>query len=120
MTAMLLGVLTRPLAVGMLLVSAAGLCWGVLGFERSSHAGWRRHVRLLIGAGAMAVMTLPQATPAMASAGHGSEADMAGMTGYTPFPLPFVLLAGLVMVAAVRLPVVVRRAGPGRPPRRRV
>jgi len=55
------------------------------------------------------VMTLPVAAPAMA-AGH--DAPMAGMTmaGPSALPLALVLLAGLVGVAAVRLPAVVRRS----------
>jgi len=116
MTAMLLGALTRQLAVATLAVSAIGLCWGVLAVERGSRrSGGEVHLRLVVGAGAMAVMTLPLAAPAMASAGHGSggmgSGGMgSGMAGYAPFPLPLVLLAGLVMVAAVRLPVVVRRS----------
>jgi hypothetical protein len=107
MGAMLLGGLTRPLAVGVLAVCAAGLCWGVLSVDRRTGGG--AHVRLVVGAGAMAVMTLPLAAPAMA-AGH--DASMGGMTmaGPSALPLVLVLLAGLVGVAAVRLPVVVRRS----------
>jgi hypothetical protein len=107
MAAMLVGSLTRPLAVAALVVCAAGLCWGVLSVERRS--GGAAHLRLVVGAAAMAVMTLPLAAPAMAS---GDEPErMAGMTmaGPSPLPLVLVLLAGLVGVAAVRLPAVVRR-----------
>jgi hypothetical protein len=108
MTAMLAGVLTRPLAIGALAVCAAGLWWGVLAVERQ--AGGAAHVRLVVGAGAMAVMTLPLAAPAMAS-DHESGGAMAGMSmaGPSPYPLVLVLLAGVLMVAAVRLPAVVRR-----------
>ena len=53
-------------------------------------------------------MTLPLAAPAMA-AGSGDMAGM-GMAGPSPLPLVLVLLTGLVVVAAVRLPVVVRRS----------
>jgi len=107
MVAMLLGDLARPLAVAALVVCAAGLCWGVLSVDRRT--GGAAHLRLVVGAGAMAVMTLPVAAPAMA-AGH--DAPMAGMTmaGPSALPLALVLLAGLVGVAAVRLPAVVRRS----------
>ena len=110
MAAMLIGALTRPLAVAALTVCATGLCWGVLAVERRS--GGAAHVRLVVGAGAMAVMTLPLAAPAMASGGHGSGGDMADMSlaGPSPLPLVVVLLVGLLMVGAVRLPVVVRRS----------
>jgi hypothetical protein len=116
MAAMAVGALTRPLAVGVLAVCAVGLCWGVLAVER--RAGGAAHVRLVVGAGAMAVMTLPLAAPVMASAGPGSSGAMAGMSmaGPSPLPLVVVLLGGLLMVAAVRLPVVVRRS-PGAVPR---
>lgn len=106
MTAMLFGVLTRPLAVAALAVCAAGLCWGVLAVERRT--GGAAQVRLVVGAGAMAVMTLPLAAPAMAAGSDG----MAGMSmaGPSPLPLVLVLFTGLVAVSAVRLPVVVRRS----------
>jgi hypothetical protein len=110
MAAMLLGTLTRPLAVAALAVCAAGLGWGVLSVERRS--GGSAHLRLVVGAAAMAVMTLPPAAPAMASGGESG--GMAGMTaGQSALPLVLVLLAGLVGVAAVRLPAAVRRS-PGR------
>jgi len=117
MAAMLLGSLTRPLAVAALAVCAAGLCWGVLSVERRS--GGSAHLRLVVGATAMAVMTLPLAAPAMASGGEAG--GMAGMTMAGPSapgageelvqpPLVLVLLGGLVGVAAMRLPAVVRRS----------
>ena len=111
MGAMLLGVLTRPLAVAALAVCAAGLCWGVLSVDRRT--GGAAHVRLVVGAGAMAVMTLPLAAPAMAAgSGAGGMSGMYGttMAGPSALPLALVLLAGLVGVAAVRLPAVVRRS----------
>jgi hypothetical protein len=110
MTAMLLGLLIRPLALTALAVCAAGLAWGVLGVRR--RIGSAAHVRLIVGAGAMAVMTLPLAAPATASSGHGSDAAMAGMGPATlaPFPVTYVLLIGLLVVAAVRSPDVVRRS----------
>lgn len=107
MAAMLLGGLTRPLALAALVVCATGLCWGVLSVDRRT--GGAAHLRLVVGAGAMAVMTLPLAAPAMAA---GSDAPTAGMTmaGPSALPLVLVLLAGLVGVAAVRLPAVLRRS----------
>ncbi len=107
MAAMLVGSLTRPLAVAALVVCAVGLCWGVLSVERRS--GGAAHLRLVVGAAAMAVMTLPLAAPAMASAGETGGMDGLTMAGPSPLPLVLVLLAGLVGVAAVRLPAVVRR-----------
>ena len=105
MCAMLLGALARPLAVAALVVCAVGLCWGVLSVERRT--GSAAHVRLVVGAGAMAVMTLPLAAPAMAA----DSGEVGGMTmaGPSSLPLVLVLVAGLVVVAAVRLPAVVRR-----------
>jgi len=107
MVAMLLGGLGRPLAVAALVVSAAGLCWGVLSVDRRT--GSAAHLRLAVGAGAMAVMTLPMAAPATA-AGHQASAAGMGMAGPTALPLVVVLVAGLVAVAAARLPTVVRRS----------
>ena len=110
MTAMLLGLLTRPLALAALAACAAALCWGVLTVERRE--GSAAHARLVVGAGAMAVMTLPLAAPAMASTTHGTSGEMAGMSmsGPSALPLVLVLVVGLLMVAALRLPVVVRRS----------
>lgn len=107
MTAMLLGVLSRPPAVAALAVCAVGLCWGVLSVERRT--GGAAHARLVVGATAMAVMTLPLAAPAMAS-GHDPGSSMSGPAAPTPLALVVVLLAGLAVAAAVRLPVVVRRS----------
>ncbi|MGA8246553.1 MAG: hypothetical protein WB797_06580, partial [Nocardioides sp.] len=59
MVAMLAGALSRPLAVACLALTTVGLCWGVLGVERGS--GGAAHLRLVVGAAAMAVMTLPLA-----------------------------------------------------------
>lgn len=107
MGAMLLGALVRPLAVAAVAICAVGLCWGVVSVDRRT--GGAAHLRLVVGAGAMAVMTLPLAAPAMAA---GSSDGMAGMSGagHTMLPLVLVLLAGLVGVAVGRLPAVVRRS----------
>lgn len=110
MSAMLLGALTRPLAVAALVVCAAGLCWGVLSIERRSGGG--AHLRLVVGAGAMAVMALPLAAPAVAAGAPGARSGMP-MAGPSPLPLVLVLLVGLLGVAAVRLPAVVRRSPGG-------
>jgi hypothetical protein len=106
MTAMLLGVLSRPLALVTLAVCAIGLSRGVLLVERRS--GGAAHARLVVGAAAMAVMTLPLAAPAMA-AGDDPGPPMPGMAAPSPLALVAVLLLGLAVVAAVRLPAVVRR-----------
>lgn len=106
MTAMLLGVLGRSLAIAALVVCAVALCWGVLSVER--RRGGAAHVRLVVGAAAMAVMTLPVAAPATA-AGDGAGSSMPGTAASSPVALVAVLVLGLLAVAAVRLPVVVRR-----------
>jgi hypothetical protein len=105
MTAMLLGVLSRSLAIAAVTVCAVALCWGVLSVERRRGAA---HVRLVVGAAAMAVMTLPLAAPATA-AGDRAGSSMPGMAAPSPVALVAVLVLGLLAVAAVRLPVVVRR-----------
>lgn len=107
MVAMLVGALTRPLATAAVVVCAVGLCWGVLSVDRRT--GGAAHLRLVVGAGAMAVMTLPLAAPAMAAGGDRPMAGMS-MAGASALPLVLVLLAGLLGVAAVRLPAVVRRS----------
>lgn len=107
MTAMLVGVLSRTLAVAALAVCAAGLCWGVLSVERRT--GGAGHARLVVGAAAMAVMTLPLAAPAMA-AGHDPGSPLPGMAPSSPLALVVVLVAGLVVAAAVRIPAAVRRS----------
>jgi hypothetical protein len=56
MSAMLVGALTRPLAVAALVVCAVGPCWRVLSVERRT--GNAAHVRLVVGAGARAAMLL--------------------------------------------------------------
>jgi hypothetical protein len=106
MTAMLLGVLSRSLAVAALVVCAVALCWGVLSVER--RRGGAAHVRLVVGAAAMAVMTLPLAAPATAAGGEAGS-SMPGMSAPSPVALVAVLVLGLLAVAAVRVPVVVRR-----------
>jgi Domain of unknown function (DUF5134) len=110
MVAMLAGALTRPLAVASLAVATAGLCWGVLAVERRS--GSSAHVRLVVGAAAMAVMTLPLAAPAEAAAPsrHVPGVAAMSMTGASTLPLVVVLLGALVTVAALRVPAVVRRS----------
>jgi hypothetical protein len=123
MIAMVLGTLGRALAILALAVCAAGLCWGVLSVERRT--GGAARFRLMVGAGAMAVMTLPLAAPAVAAGGSGSGStgtgamnamagmnEMAGMSGI-PVPLVLALLVGLLVVAATRLPSVVRRSPGG-------
>ncbi len=106
MVAMLVGGLTRPLATAALVLSAVGLCWGVLSVDRRT--GGAAHLRLAIGAGAMAVMTLPLAAPAIAAGGDGQMAGMS-MAGPSTVPLVLVLFVGLLVVATVRLPAVVGR-----------
>ncbi len=110
MVAMLVGALSRPLAVAALAVATAGLCWGVLAVERRS--GSAAHVRLVVGAATMAVMTLPLAAPAEAAAPSRPGGGMAAMSmaGGSTTPLVVVLLAALSLVAALRVPVVVRRS----------
>jgi Domain of unknown function (DUF5134) len=110
MVAMLAGTLSRPLAVASLALTTVGLCWGVLGVERRSGSG--AHVRLVVGAAAMAVMTLPLAAPAEAAQPARHDGTMAAMSmaGASTVPLVVVLLGALAMVAALRLPVVVRRS----------
>jgi type IV secretory pathway VirB2 component (pilin) len=113
MIAMLLGDLARPLAIAAVVVCAAGLCWGVLSLDRRTEAGG--HLRFMVGAAAMAVMTLPVAAPAMAADGSGGSDAMSGMSsmsgiGPSPVPLVLVLLVGLLAVAVTRVPAVVRRS----------
>lgn len=113
MVAMLVGVLSRPLAVASLAVATAGLCWGVLAVERRS--GSAAHARLVVGAAAMALMTLPLAAPAEAAVPSHHSGGMAAMSmaGASAVPLVVVLLAALAVVAAVRVPDIARRsAGP--------
>lgn len=107
MVAMLLGALTRPLAVAALAVSTLGLCWGVLAVERRSGSG--AHVRLVVGAAAMALMTLPLAAPAEAAPQAPAAGGMATMTGAST-PLLVVLLTALAVVAALRVPALASRS----------
>ncbi len=111
MAAMLLGDLSRPAALAALGVAVAAACWGVLGMERRS--GRAAQVRLVVGAAAMAVMTLPLAGPAEAdSARH--TAPMAGMSSGSsrmpPVLLLIVLLGALTLVGVTRVPTLARRS----------
>jgi hypothetical protein len=108
MICMLLGRLSRPLAVVALVLAGAAVCWGALSTERRS--GSAAHVRLLVGATAMAVMTLPLAAPAEAAGTAPASSGMSGMSlGGTPSVLLVVLLvAALGVVLTARLPAVVR------------
>jgi hypothetical protein len=67
-------------------------------------------VRLLVGATAMALMTLPLAAPAEAAGTVAAPSGMSGMSrAGTPSVLLVVLLvAALGVVVAARLPAVVR------------
>jgi hypothetical protein len=108
MLCMLLGDLSRPLATVALGLAGGAACWGALSTERRSGSG--AHTRLLVGAAAMAVMTLPLAVPAAATSAPPASFGTSGMSmGGTPSALVVVLLvAALGMVTAARLPDVVR------------
>jgi hypothetical protein len=112
MICMLLGHLSRPLATVAVVLAGVAVCWGALSTERRS--GSTAHVRLLVGATAMAVMTLPLAAPAEAAGAAAAPSGMSGMSlAGTPSVLLVVLLvAALGLVTAARLPTVVR-AGSG-------
>jgi hypothetical protein len=108
MIGMLLGELSRPVAVVALVLAGGAGCWGALSTERRS--GSAAHVRLLVGATAMAVMTLPIAAPVEAA---GRAPTPSGMDGMSPAGTPSVLLvvllvAALGIVLTTRLPAVVR------------
>ena len=108
MIGMLLGHLSRPLAVVALVLAGVAVCWGALSTERRSASS--AHVRLLVGSTAMAVMTLPLAAPAEAAGARTAPAGMSGMWGEAQSALLVALLVGaLGLVAASRLPAVVRR-----------
>ena len=109
MIAMLLGHLSRPLAVVALVVAGVAVGWGALSTERRS--GSTAHVRLLVGATAMAVMTLPLAAPAEGVDLRTAPAGMSGMSlgGSSSALLVVILVGALALVAASRLPAVVRR-----------
>ncbi|WP_151084603.1 DUF5134 domain-containing protein [Nocardioides cynanchi] len=109
MIGMLLGTLSRPVATVALVVAGVAVCWGALSTERRSAGS--AHVRLLVGATAMAVMTLPLAAPAQATGSPTAAAGAAGMPagGSSSALLVGILLAALGAVAVTRLPVVVRR-----------
>jgi hypothetical protein len=108
MICMLLGRLSRPLAAVALMLAAIAVCWGALSTER--RAASTAHVRLLVGATAMAVMTLPLAVPAEAAGSATAPGGMSGMSlGGTPSGLLVLLLvAALGVVLTARLPTVVR------------
>jgi hypothetical protein len=110
MLGMLAGSLSRPLAVASLALAALAVAWGALSVERRSGSG--AHVRLLVGASAMAVMTLPLAAPAEAAGASRAPSGMSAMSlGGTPSALLVVLLVGALLVSsAARLPAVVRRS----------
>jgi hypothetical protein len=108
MICMLLGRLSRPLATVALVVAAVAVCWGVLSTERRS--GSSAHVRLLVGATAMAVMTLPLAAPAQAVDTAAAPSGMSGRSvdGSSSVLLVVLLVAVLGAVTAARLPAAVR------------
>jgi hypothetical protein len=108
MILMLLGHLSRPFATVALVLSGVAVCWGALSTDRRSGSSAR--VRLLVGATAMAVMTLPLAAPAEAAGAGAASSGMSGMSmGGTPStPLVVLLVAALGLVTAARLPTVVR------------
>jgi hypothetical protein len=107
MICMLLGHLSRPLATVALVLAGAAVCWGALSTER--RYGSSAHVRLLVGASAMAVMTLPLAAPAATAAPAASYRMMGMSSGGRPSELIVVLLVtSLGLVTAARLPGVVR------------
>jgi Domain of unknown function (DUF5134) len=121
MVAGLVGV-SRGAALGVLAVSAVGVGWGILSVER--RVGGGAYARLAVGAGAMAVMTLPMslplAAPAQAApANAGNAMSMSGMGASDPatcLPLVGVLVVALVVagasaavVAVGRPPTIVRR-----------
>jgi hypothetical protein len=108
MVCMLLGHLSRPLATSALVLAGAAVCWGALSTERRS--GSIAHLRLLVGATAMAVMTLPLAAPTEAAGARAAPSGMSGMSvGGTPSALLVVLLVAVLGVtAASRLPAAVR------------
>ena len=110
MIGMLLGHLSRPLATVALVLAGVAVCWGALSTERRSGSG--AHVRLLVGATAMAVMTLPLAAPAEAAGTRTGPAAMGGTSlGSSSALLVVILVAALGLVAASRVPAVVRRGG---------
>lgn len=110
MIGMLVGHLSRPLATAALVLAGAAVGWGALSSERRH--GNVAHARLLVGGTAMSVMTLPLAAPAGAA---GASAAPAGTSAMSPPGTPSMLLlvvllvAVLSVVAAARLPAVVRR-----------
>jgi hypothetical protein len=112
MICMLLGRLSHPLATVALVLSGAAVCWGALSTERRSAS--TAHVRLLVGATAMALMVLPLAAPADAAGRQPATSGMSGMSGMSLAGSPSVLLVLLLMAAlgvvlTARLPTVVRR-----------
>lgn len=108
MVGMLLGQLSRPLATVALGLAGVAGCWAVLATGRRT--GSDAHVRLLVGATAMAVMTLPLAAPADAAGAGVAPSGMSGsaMAGTPSELLGVLLVVALGLAAAARLPGVVR------------
>jgi hypothetical protein len=100
--AMLAGLagLSPVAALGVLAVSALGVGWGIRSLERPVGGG--SYARLAVGAAAMAVMSVPVATPVQAAPAHpGHAVGMAGMGGSGSAAwLPVVGVVLLVALAA--------------------
>ena len=125
MAVMLLAGHGRTFAVLGLLVFAVGLAWS--GLRAVRRTGRAAYVRLGIGCAAMAVMLVPAATLAPATAAtttaaghdhgmHHDHAAAASATGAGPLAMPSLLVVLLLALVAVlvltRLLEVVRRGAP--------
>jgi hypothetical protein len=99
-------------ALGVLAVSALGVGWGIRSPERPVGGG--SYARLAVGAAAMAVMSVPVATPAQAAPVQTEHAmGMAGMgasgsAGWLPL-VGVVLLVALAAAGASAAVVAARR-----------
>jgi hypothetical protein len=109
MLAALIG-LSQDAAVVVLLLAGAGVVWGVVSVEREVGAG--AYARLAVGGAAMAVMTLPLATPAEAATPGRHDAGMTAMAGDLGPALLVVLLLGLGVSVVTAAVVAARRTAP--------
>jgi hypothetical protein len=106
MVAALIG-LSQDAALVVLVLAGAAVVWGVVSVERDVGAG--AYARLAVGGAAMAVMTLPLATPAEAATPGRHDA---GMTGDLGPVLLVVLLLGLGVSGVTAAVVAARRTAP--------
>lgn len=109
MLAMLVGGLPAAVAWAVRALAVVALVWGVLSVERE--LGGASYVRLAVGGAAMALMSLPLATPAQASPARpmpGMPAVSHG-AGWSWSPVAGVLLAALLVAGVTAAATVTHR-----------